>query len=81
MDFDVPILGVAALQDTMTATDFLANTSVTYISPELRGLEPGDYVWVDENDPNGLWVLWAGSSPGDYVRVFTEKSLGAFVMR
>ncbi|MEM1275736.1 MAG: hypothetical protein AAGH74_04355 [Pseudomonadota bacterium] len=79
VDFDAPILGVAAFQDTMAATDFLANTSVTYISPELRGLEQGDYVWVDEEDPNRLWVLWAGSSPGDYVRVFTEKSLGAIV--
>lgn len=79
VDFDAPILGIAAFQDTMAATDFLANNSVNYISTELRGLERGDYVWVDEKDPFRLWVFWAGSSPGDYIRVFTEKSLGAMM--
>ncbi len=78
--FDAPILGVAAYQDTMAATDFLANTSVTYLSLGLRGLEQGDYVWVDKEDPHRLWVYWAGSSPGDYIRVFTEKSDGALMM-
>lgn len=76
VDFDAPVLGIAAYQDTMAATDFLANTAVTYISTELRGLEPGEVVWVDEDDPFRLWVYWAGSSPGDYMRVFTEKSIG-----
>ena len=80
VDFDAPILGIAAFQHTMAATDFLANTSVTYISPELRGLERGDYVWIDQHDPNRLWVFWAGSSPGDYIRVFTAKSDGALLM-
>ncbi|WP_415402695.1 hypothetical protein [Tateyamaria sp. SN3-11] len=74
VDFDAPILGIAAFQDTMGATDFLANTDVNYISTELRGLEQGDYVWIDEDNPNRLWVYWAGSSPGDYIRVFTEES-------
>ncbi|MEO9823156.1 MAG: hypothetical protein ABJF50_01920 [Paracoccaceae bacterium] len=78
--FDAPILGVAALEDTMAATDFLANTKVVYIGTELRGLEAGDRVWIDEEDPHRLWVFWAGSSPGDYIRVFTEKSLGALMM-
>ena len=78
--FDAPILGVAAFEDTMAATDFLANTSVSYLSLELRGLEQGDYVWIDEDDPHRLWVYWAGSSPGDYIRVFTEKSEAALMM-
>ena len=78
--FDAPILGIAALEGTMAATDFLANTEVVYIGTELRGLEPGDTVWIDEEDPHRLWVYWAGSSPGDYIRVFTEKSLGALMM-
>ena len=78
--FDAPVLGVAALQGTMAATDFLANTGVTYISTELRGLEEGDYVWIDEKDPQRLWVYWAGSSPGDYIRVFTETSPNALIM-
>lgn len=78
--FDAPILGVAAYQDTMAATDFLANTSVTYIGTELRGLEEGDHVWIDAEDPHRLWVYWAGSSPGDYIRVFTKKSATAEMM-
>ncbi|QDG74711.1 hypothetical protein [Labrenzia sp. PHM005] len=79
VDFDAPILGIAALPATLDATDFLANTSVNYISTDLRGLEPGDYVWVDPKDPFRLWVFWAGSSPGDYIRVFTERSPGAMM--
>ena len=78
--FDAPILGIAAYQDTMGATDFLANTSVVYISTELRGLEEGDKVWIDDKDPQKLWVYWAGSSPGDYIRVFTERSPNAPMM-
>lgn len=78
--FDAPILGIAAFQGTMGATDFLANNDVTYIGAELRGLEEGDRAWIDPNDPQRLWVLWAGSSPGDYIRVFTEQSPNAFMM-
>ncbi|MEM6738870.1 MAG: hypothetical protein AAF646_02070 [Pseudomonadota bacterium] len=77
--FDAPVLGVAAFQATMAATDFLANTAVTYISPNLRGLEDGDMVWIDDEDPHRLWVSWAGSSPGDYIRVFTALSAGAMM--
>lgn len=78
--FDAPIIGIAAFRETMGATDFLANTSVTYISTDLRGLERGDHVWIDEDDPHRLWVYWAGSSPGDYIRVFTERSPTAAMM-
>ena len=76
VDFDAMILGVAVTRLTMGATDFLANTKVTYLNPELRGLEPGDYAWIDPEDPFRLWVYWAGSSPGDYIRVFTARSPG-----
>lgn len=72
--FDAPILGIAAYQDTMAATDYLADTNVTYIGTDLRGLEEGDHVWVDAKDSQKLIVYWAGSSPGDYIRVFTERS-------
>ncbi|MEM6939094.1 MAG: hypothetical protein AAF943_01465 [Pseudomonadota bacterium] len=78
--FDAPILGVAAYQDTMAATDFLANTRVNYISTELRGIEEGDRVWIDPEDPHKLMVYWAGSSPGDYIRVFTARSPNAHMM-
>ncbi len=78
--FDAPILGIAAYQDTMGATDFLANNDVNYISTELRALEEGDQVWIDVDDPHKLWVYWAGSSPGDYIRVFTARSPTAHMM-
>ncbi len=79
VDFDAPVLGIAAFQRTMAATDFLANTEVRYISVELRGLEDGDLVWIDEQNPNRIWVSWAGSSPGDYIRVFTARSAAAMM--
>lgn len=69
--FDAPILGVATRQATLAASDDLAGTAVRYFSPELRGLETGDEVWIDPDDPHRLFLLWAGSSPGDYIRVFT----------
>jgi len=79
VDFDAPILGIAAFQDTMAATDYLASTDVTYISLELRGLEEGDQAWIDPMLPTRLWVHWAGSSPGDYIRVFTAQSPAAML--
>ncbi|MEM9854289.1 MAG: hypothetical protein AAF841_07515 [Pseudomonadota bacterium] len=80
VDFDADILGIAALPGSLDATDFLANTNVDYISTDLRGLERGDYAWVDEERAWRLWVYWAGSSPGDYIRVFTERSEAAPMM-
>lgn len=77
--FDAPVLRFTALQDTMAATDFLANTSVNYISTELRELEQGDHVWGDAHDPHRLWVYLAGSSPGDYIRVFNSQSAAAMM--
>lgn len=76
VDFDAPVLGIAALPNSLDATDYLANTHVNYISTDLRGLEQGDVVWIDPDDPYRIWVSWAGSSPGDYVRVFTARSPG-----
>ncbi|WP_112323800.1 hypothetical protein [Oceanibium sediminis] len=76
VEFDAPILGIATSQRTMAATDFLANTDVTYLNPRLRGLESRDMVWIDTENPFRVRVLWSASSPGDYIRVFTSKSPG-----
>lgn len=70
--FEAPILGIAALEGTLFASDYLGHPAVEYISLYLRGLERDDHVWIDAEDPRKLWVRWAGSSPGDYIRVFTE---------
>lgn len=69
--FDAPIIGVATQRATLAASDDLAGTAVRYVSPALRGLETGDEVWIDPENPHRLFLLWAGSSPGDYIRVFT----------
>lgn len=76
VEFDSPILGVATRVWTLQATDFLANTSMTYLNPGLRGLESEDRVWIDPDDPFRLNVDWLAWSPGDYIRVFTARSPG-----
>ena len=74
IDFDAPIYGVATETAFLAASDFLANSNVTYLNPTLRGLEAGDSVAIDITDPNRLLINWASGTPGDYVRVFTMKS-------
>jgi len=54
VDFDSAIYGVATSTGTLFASDFLANTAVTY--------------------PNRLRLSLFAYTPGDYVRVFTERS-------
>ena len=72
VDFDAPILGVAAQDESLAASDGLAGTDILYARADLRGIEEGDRVWIDPDLPTRLWVDWAGSSPGDHLRVFTE---------
>lgn len=77
VDFDSDILAILTSTDTLAASDYLANTGVTYLNPGLRGLEPGDSAAVDPVDARRLVVDWSASTPGDYVRVLTEFSPGA----
>ncbi|GAB4520353.1 MAG: hypothetical protein Tsb0010_04680 [Parvularculaceae bacterium] len=74
VDFDAPIFGVATSTSFLQASDFLANTGVTYQNPGLRGLESGDSAIIDPMNPNRLLVDWTASNPGDYVRVLTMRS-------
>ncbi|MEM9047878.1 MAG: hypothetical protein AAGC92_04085 [Pseudomonadota bacterium] len=76
VEFDAPILGVATRIWTLQATDFLANTKMTYLNPGLRGLEVEDRVWIDPENPFRLNVDWLAWTPGDYIRVFTARSPG-----
>lgn len=73
--FDSRILGVATSTGNLDDSDFLINNSVTYISTGLRGLEAGDFVTI--LSANVLQVNFTASTPGDYIRVFTEFSPGA----
>ena len=75
--FDSEIFGVITKSGTLNASDFLANTGVTYESPGLRGLESADR--ISFIDAYTLEVDWAAGSPGDYIRVLTDFSPGAAV--
>ncbi len=75
VDFDADIFGVATSTTNLANSDYLANTAVTYLNPNLRGLEPQtDTVWIDMLDPRRLWVDLLAATPGDYIRVFTMES-------
>ncbi len=74
VDFDAAIYGIATTQATLAASDFLANTAVTYENPVARGLETSDSLWIDPLNPNRVWLSLFAASPGDYVRVFTRES-------
>ncbi len=70
--FDSDILAVISSSALLTASDFLANTGVTYQAPGLRGLEGGDSVTI--TGLREVTVDWAANTPGDYVRVLTTFS-------
>lgn len=74
VDFDADIFGVATSTSLLGASDFLANTGVTYLEPGARGLESGDIVTIDPANPRRLLIDFTASTPGDYVRVFTMES-------
>lgn len=75
--FDAPIIGVATSTGALDASDHLANTGITYLNPKARGLEGRDTVFIDPNDLATLVLSLKATSPGDFVRVFTERSPGA----
>jgi len=77
--FDSAVLGIFTSKSSLDSTDFLANNSVTYLSPTLRGLESGDTVSINGVDPNRIDVTWTAGTPGDYIRVLTERSPGAII--
>ena len=72
--FDAEILGVATSPGTLAASDALSGVDTLWLGHEMRGLEAGDRVWIDGTDARRLWVDWAGSSPGDHIRVVTRAA-------
>jgi PEP-CTERM motif len=74
INFDAAILALIYVTADLTASDYLANTGVNYLSPTLRGLEAGDAVSFSGNQVS--FNTTAGT-PGDYVRVLTAFSPGA----
>ena len=74
VDFDADIFGIITSSGLLGDSDYLANTGVNYLSSTLRGLEGGDVVKIDDDDPRRLIVSWRAGTPGDYVRVLTMES-------
>lgn len=73
VSFDQAILGIARKDATLKATNFLGAPSVTYNTPALFGLEPGeDFLTIGKPDANSVKInnLKAGLL-GDMFRVFT----------
>ncbi|MGC0224494.1 VPLPA-CTERM sorting domain-containing protein [Pseudooceanicola nitratireducens] len=80
VDFDSDIFGIATLTAQLFASDWLARSDVDYLNPGARGLESGqDSVWIDPTNSKRLMVDLRASTPGDYVRVFTDFSPAAAV--
>jgi hypothetical protein len=75
VDFDADIVALIYVTANLTASDFLANTGVHYLSPGARGLEAGDSVTI--SGARQISFDTFASSPGDYVRVLTAFSPGA----
>ena len=75
--FDAAILAIFTSTASLSASDYLANTGVTYLNPGLRGLESGDSATINGSNDKRLDVDWRASTPGDYVRVLTARSPGA----
>ena len=75
VDFDSDILAILTSATTEAATDYLAQTGVTYLSLALRGLEAGDSVSI--SGARQITFNATASTPGDYVRVLTKFSPGA----
>lgn len=74
VDFDADIFGIITSTALLSASDFLANTGVTYLNPGLRGLEGGDTAIIDPGQANRVLIDFTASSPGDYIRVLTMRS-------
>jgi hypothetical protein len=69
VDFSGAVLGILTTAPRLTSTDsFLGRAGVTYLSPDLRGIEEGDTATFLGKRVNT--DLTAGT-PGDYIRVLT----------
>lgn len=72
--FDAPIIGIATSTANLAASDFLMNSSVNYLNPSARGLEGRDWIRIDPDNAAALVLMLHATSPGDFIRVFTERS-------
>jgi hypothetical protein len=78
VEFDSDIIAVIVTTDLLSASDYLANTGVTYLNPGLRGLESNQDNIVSVTDRK-IFIDFTASTPGDYIRVLTQFSPSADV--
>lgn len=76
VEFDAPVLAILTETNTLDASDFLLNNNVTYLSPNLRGIEENDFVSVNSTFDFRVDLDWFAGNPGDYIRVLTARSPG-----
>ncbi|MCG6941286.1 MAG: hypothetical protein LJE69_08545 [Thiohalocapsa sp.] len=75
VELDSDILGILTATATLEDSDFLSSTGVTYLNPDLRGLEGVDS--VTSAGRRRIEATWTASSPGSFVRVLTAFSPAA----
>jgi len=73
VQFDSPVVATIFSTSRLAASDFLANTGVTYLNPNARGFEGPDIATFSGSE---VCVSLRAGSPGDYFRVLTEFSPG-----
>ncbi len=76
VDFSAPIYGIVTTDASLASTDIFAHNKVTYLTGTARGLEGGDTAIVDPTNPSRLLFTSKASTPGDYLRVFTQAGNG-----
>lgn len=74
VEFDSEVLAIMTSTENLDDSDFLANVSANYLSPNLRGLESVDNVNINSSNAKRIDIDFRASSPGDYIRVLTERS-------
>ena len=75
MSFSDAIVAIIASFANLGASDLLITTRVTYLTPSLRGLEPGDMAGM--LDPKTIFFTTDASTdastPVDLIRVLTTS--------
>jgi len=74
VDFNSPVLAIITSDASLTATNFLGHSGITYEDPVEVGLEPGDLVTIDSGNSNRIDWNTTASFPGDSVRVITAAT-------
>jgi len=70
VEFANDIVAVMTTKTALFGSESLGEASVTYLYPDLVGLEPRDSITFQKNK---LFLDWRSGTPGDYIRVITAE--------